>query len=92
MSRCGGELAVLVGSERPAMSVSFEGSGGVIPGYLVFFAEYVPGEVEGSTPEELVCVHCLIEEGDTQVARGLELARAHGQVDFDPDSREWFVP
>jgi hypothetical protein len=24
------------------------------------------------------------------LARGLDLARAHGQVDFDPESREWF--
>jgi len=30
--------------------------------------------------------------GDEQLARGLELARAHGQVDFDPESGEWFFP
>ena len=60
---------------------------------MVFFAEYDPDvDDEESFPGELVCLHCLIEEGDEQLARGLDLARVHGQVDFDPDTGEWFVP
>jgi len=39
-----------------------------------------------------VCLNCLIEDGDEQLARGLDLARVHGQADFDPDAVEWFVP
>ena len=55
---------------------------------MVFFAEYDPDvDDEESFPGELVCLHCLIEEGDEQLARGLDLARVHGQVVFRPGHR-----
>ncbi len=41
---------------------------------------------------ELVCLHCLGNEGDVQLDRGLDLAKVHGQVDYDPEDEEWFVP
>ncbi len=39
-----------------------------------------------------MCLRCLIEQGDDQLGRGLDLAREYGQVDYDPDEGEWFVP
>jgi hypothetical protein len=36
---------------------------------------------------------CLVEEyGDEQLGRGLDLARTHDQVDWDPARGEWVVP
>lgn len=69
------------------MSVAFA------DGYFsVIFSEYDPEEPdENDGPGDLVCAGCLVEDGDTQLARGLDLARIHGQVDFDPESGEWFV-
>jgi hypothetical protein len=29
------------------------------------------------------------QDGDEQLGRGLDLARVHGQVDYNPDGREW---
>jgi hypothetical protein len=59
---------------------------------LVFFSEVDPDSVDGSTPTQFLCLHCLLEDGDEQLARGLDLARVHGQDDFDPEAGEWFVP
>jgi hypothetical protein len=39
-----------------------------------------------------VCLHCLLEDGDEQLGRGLDLGRRHGQVDYDVETDEWFVP
>ena len=62
-------------------------------GYSVIFSEFDPelGD-DDPTPSHVVCLHCLIEDGDAQLARGLKLARVHGQVDYDPGLDEWFVP
>jgi hypothetical protein len=80
-----GTGAIVVGSERPAMSVAFG------DGYFsVIYSEYDPDHPDDGIPSELVCAGCLIEDGDAQLARGLDLARAHGQVDFDPELDEWF--
>lgn len=43
-------------------------------------------------PAVSVCLGCLIDDGDAQLARGLELARRMGQVDWDTAIGEWFVP
>jgi hypothetical protein len=83
---------IVAGSERPAMSVAFADPRGAFSGYSVIFAELDPDDLDDATPTTVVCLHCLIEGGDGQLARGLDLARAHGQVDFDPESGEWFVP
>ena len=41
----------------------------------------------------MVCLHCLLEQGDAQLGRGLDMARLHGRhVDYDPDEDEWFIP
>ena len=39
-----------------------------------------------------MCLHCLTEDGDEQLGLGLDLARQHGQVDWNPNEGEWFVP
>lgn len=89
----GDRLAIVVGEEPPAMSVSFAEPAGAFSGYIVIFADLFPGDPGfDELPSEPVCLHCLIQDGDEQLARGLDLAREHGQVDFDPDSGEWFVP
>jgi hypothetical protein len=39
-------------------------------------------------PEQLVCLHCLMEEGDEQLTEGLDLARRLGRADWDDESAE----
>ena len=86
MVSCGPGV-IVVGSEPPAMSVIYA------DGYFsVIFSELDPEDPADKTPATAVCLHCLVEDGDAQLARGLDLARAHGQVDFDPDGGEWFAP
>jgi hypothetical protein len=83
-----GTFAVVAGGELPALSVGF-GDGM----FSVFMAECRLDVPRDDWPEsEVVCVHCLIDEGDADLARGLDLAREHGQVDWDVDRGEWFVP
>ena len=77
---------------RMRTSVSFADPVGQFSGFVVIFSELDPGDDDDATPSEMVCLHCLLEDGDQQVARGLDLARVHGQVDFDPAAGEWFVP
>ena len=81
-----------VGEVPPAMSVSWAppvGPGD--SGYLVFFSEFDPDEID-EQPLIPVCLHCLLEDDDGQLGRGLDLARQHGQVDWDWDDGVWFVP
>lgn len=62
-------------------------------GYIVFMADLFPGDPGfDDLPHEAVCLHCLLEDGDEQLGRGLDMARLHGQVDYDPDVDEWFIP
>jgi hypothetical protein len=88
-----GPVAVVIGEALPAMSISY-----VTPtsswdsGFVVFFSEFDPELEDDPTPSELVCLNCLIADGDEQLGYGLDLAREHGQVDWDPDQGEWFVP
>ena len=37
-------------------------------------------------------MHCLLEQGGEQLGKGLDLARKHGQVDWDVELEKWFVP
>jgi hypothetical protein len=93
MTGCG-EAAIVVGAEPPAMSISWvKPTSRWDSGFVVFFSEFDPelGD-DDPTPSHLVCVHCLVEDGDEQLARGLDLARRHGQVDYDAASGEWFRP
>jgi hypothetical protein len=89
-----GVVAFAVGEKPPAMSISWAPPVGPIDsGFLVFFADLLP-ENPGfeELPTQPVCLDCLIEDGDEQLARGLDLARRHGRVDWDPDVEEWLVP
>jgi hypothetical protein len=87
-----GQAALVIGSERPAMSISFD-KAGAVDFFVVFFADLFPGDPGfDDLPEQLVCFQCLLEEGDAQLARGLDLARLHGQVDYDPGEEEWLLP
>lgn len=87
LRRHGDGLAIVYGKQRPAMSVSYE------PGsfYLVFNAD-ADLENDSTDGAEPVCLHCLIEDGDEQLAAGLDMAKVRGQADWDPDAAEWFVP
>jgi hypothetical protein len=58
-------------------------------GYLVFFSEFDRELDDDPTPSQLVCLYCLTEDGDEQLGRGLDLAREHGQVDWDVYRGEW---
>jgi hypothetical protein len=89
-----GPLVLTVGERPPAMSISWAPPvAPVDSGYLVFFADLLPDDPGfDELPTQTVCLHCLIADGDEQLGRGLDLAREHGQVDWDPDAEEWFVP
>lgn len=79
-----GPLVVTVGEKPPAMSVSW-GDGF----YVMFMAD---ADLNDEEAGEMQCAHCLMQDGDEQLGRGLDLARVHGQVDWDVDAGEWFVP
>jgi hypothetical protein len=87
-----GQVAVTAGEEPPAMSISY-----VKPtvswdsGYVVIFSDVDPDDEREPSPR-VVCLHCLIQDGDEQLGRGLDLAKQHGQVDYDAGAEEWFVP
>ena len=62
-------------------------------GFIVFFSDLLPDEPGfEELPAQPVCLHCLLEDADAQLGRGLDLARQLGQVDWDADGEEWFVP
>jgi hypothetical protein len=88
------KVAIVVGKESPAMSVSWEPPiGPADSGFCVFFAEIDPREESQIESEgEVLCLHCLLDQGGEQLGRGLDLAKVHGQVDYDVELEEWFVP
>ena len=89
-----GVVALTVGEQPPAMSISWAPpSAPVDSGYIIFFADLFPGDPGfDDLPRQPVCLACLVEGGDEQLGRGLDLARELGHVDWDPDAGEWFVP
>jgi len=83
-----GPVAIVVGELPPAMSISWERPRRPWDsGFVVFFDDGTD-----QTPSEPVCLRCLVNDADAQLARGLDLARRHGRVDFDVELGEWFVP
>jgi hypothetical protein len=82
-------LAILIGEQPQVMSVSWADDP---PFFVVFMSEFRPGIDDDAFPGEPVCLHCLVEDGDEQLGRGLDQAKVHGRVDFDVDAGEWFVP
>jgi hypothetical protein len=95
VTRCG-TAVIVVGVEPPAMSVSYvRPTSRYDSGFAVIFSEYdlELAEDDPAQPSStIVCLHCLVHAGDEQLGRGLDLARVHGQVDYDPELGEWFVP
>ena len=89
-----GRIAILLGKEKPAMSISYEPpTDPYNSGFMVIYADSDPDTLDDSHDDvELVCLHCLAQDGDVQLGRGLDLARKHGQVDWDVELEEWFVP
>ena len=86
-------FAITGGMRGPAMSISWEPpTSPNDSGFVVIFADFDPDDADNDTAGELVCLECLIEAGDEQLGRGLDLARCHGRVDYDPRHGEWFVP
>jgi hypothetical protein len=85
---------IVVGETPPAMSISYEApTSPYDSGFVVLFSEFDPelGE-DDLTPSQVVCMGCLIEEGDAQLGAGLDFARLYGQVDWDTEQGEWFDP
>jgi hypothetical protein len=83
-----GLVAGAVGCELPAVSISWEKPQAPRDsGLLVIFSN-----AGDETPVKPMCLHCLIEEGDEDLGRGLDLARKFGHVDFDFERGEWFTP
>ena len=86
------KVAIVVGKQPPAMSVSWEPPTSENDGgYCVIFSEIDPEE-EWAPRGEVICMHCALENGGEQLGRGLDLAKQHGQVDWDVELEEWFVP
>jgi hypothetical protein len=84
---------VVVGEQKPAMSFAWvKPASPNDSGYSVIYSELDPGDPNDATPSDVICLGCLLEEGDEQLGRGMELAKVHGQVDYDPATDEWFVP
>jgi hypothetical protein len=91
-SRCG-TVALTVGEQPAAMSISWaEPVGPIDSGFIVFFSEFDPDADDNETPTLTVCLHCLVEDGDAQLGRGLDLGTQHGEVDYDPGTDAWFIP
>lgn len=83
-------LAITAGSEGPVMSISWEPpTSRRDSGFVVLFADFDPDD---DTQGDPVCLQCLLEAGDEQLGRGLDLARRRGRVDYDPHRDEWFIP
>ncbi len=47
---------------------------------------------DGADEGEFVCLHCLLDDGDEQLGRGLDLAKAWGRCGWDVDAGEWYYP
>jgi hypothetical protein len=72
------------------MSISFD-KAGKVDFYIVYFADLLPGDPGfEDLPQELACLHCLLEESDEQLAAGLDMARRLGRADWDDEAAEWF--
>ena len=83
-----GKVAGVCGDELPAVSISWcEPVDPRDSGFMVLFSDFID-EMEARP----VCLHCLVDEGDEDLGRGLDLARKYGHVDFDVQMCEWFVP
>ena len=41
---------------------------------------------------EAICLACLLEGGDEQLGRGLDLAKQWGRCVWDVDAAEWYYP
>lgn len=65
---------IVAGFEPPAMSVMYADPRGGFSGFSVIFADVDPDESGDETPT-VGCLHCLLEDGDAQLGRGLDLAR-----------------
>ena len=65
------KLAIVVGSAPPAMAVSWARPAvAADSGYVVSMSD------DGADEGEFVCLHCLLDDGDEQLGRGLDLAKA----------------
>lgn len=92
-----GKWAFVIGEKAPAMSVNLQPPEGPSDsGYIIYFSDFTLDDPEFEAWSESagapVCLHCLINDGDEQLAVGLDLAKQHGHVLWDPDEGEWFVP
>jgi hypothetical protein len=87
-----GQTVLVIGSERPAMSVSYD-KAGTVDFFIVYFADLFPGDPGfDDMPQELLCLHCFLEDGDEQLGEGLDMARRLGRADWDDETGEWFHP
>lgn len=86
-----GLVVVVAGETPPAVSVAWEPPTGPFDsGYSVIFSDADVDVGDDELVAHAVCLHCLVQDGDEQLGRGLDLARRFGQVDFDVDSGAWF--
>jgi len=92
MARSHGPPAAIYGTKKPAMSVSWDDEAET-KFWIVFMADFDPaGDPESQPEAQLVCTGCLLEDGDTQLGEGLDLACEYDLVEWDAADEEWFIP
>jgi hypothetical protein len=76
------------------MSIAYGSWAGGPKFFTVFYSDFDPDNLGASPESELICAGCLVNDGDVQLARGLDRALENGgqQVDYDPETGEWFTP
>lgn len=90
---------MVIGTESPVLGVLYdaESATGFDSGYTVLWDDaphadelHVDGVLFSHPAVSHWCLHCLIEE-HPEIGRGLDLAKEHGQVDWDDDLGEWVI-
>jgi hypothetical protein len=55
---------------------------------------YADADLDADSREtgQPLCLHCLVDDSDEQLAAGLDMAKVHSQADWDLEGGEWFAP
>ncbi len=81
---------IVLGERWPAKAISYlEPIGEWDSGFYVVLEDAPePDDVSDDEPTQLVCLECLIEE-HPELGQGLDLAREHGEIEWDRERDGW---
>ena len=90
---CAGKMVLVLGERWPAKAISYlEPVGRWDSGFMVVLEDAPePGVLTDEDRSVPWCFDCVLGE-HPELGRGLDLAREHGDVGFDIEAGEWFVP